>query len=279
MSQMTTCRWSFLDDVIHYQDAGINHMAVWRPKLCDFGEERCIELVRDAGIHVSSLGWAGGFTGGNGHSFHEAVEDARDAVLTAAALGAECLTIISGAQRGHIPSHARRLVIDGLASILDLACEYGVTLALQPMHRIFREEWTFLNSLDQTRDIIERFDHPYLRMAFGTYHLWQEPGLLARLPEIVPLIASVQVSDWRTPRCDNDRLLPGDGDIPLAEILSTLDHCGYRGTYELEVWSSELWKRDHVQLLADGRDRMVSLLKWVSRVDAPVGGRILPMGN
>lgn len=254
---------------MHYQDAGINRMAVWRPKLCDFGEERCIELVRDAGINVTSLGWAGGFTGGNGHTFDEAVEDARDAVLTAAALGADSLTIISGHQHGHIHSHARRVLVDGIAAILDLAGEYGVTLALQPMHRMFREEWTFLNTLDQTLEILGHFDHPYLRMAFGTYHLWQEPRLNARLREIVPLIASVQISDWRTPRCDNDRVLPGDGIIPLAEILATLDQYGYGGPYELEVWSAELWKRDHSELLTQGRDRLVSLFEGIAPIEDP----------
>ncbi len=259
MSQMTTCRWSFVEDVVHYQAAGINRIAIWRPKLCDFGEERSIDLVRDVGINVSSLGWAGGFTGANGHSFEEAVEDARSAILTAAALGAESLTIISGAQHGHIRSHCRRLLVDGIAEILDLACEQGVTLALQPMHPIFREEWTFLNALDPTLEILHHFDHPFLRMAFGTYHLWQEPRLIERLPDLIPLIASVQVSDWRTPRCDNDRFLPGDGVIPLADILSTLHRSGYVGPYEMEIWSNELWKTDHLELLYQSSERFASL--------------------
>ena len=75
MSQMTTCRSSFLEDVVNYQRAGISRMAVWRPKLNDFGEELCAEVIRDTGIEVSSLGWAGGFTGVNGHSYVEAVHD------------------------------------------------------------------------------------------------------------------------------------------------------------------------------------------------------------
>jgi sugar phosphate isomerase/epimerase len=264
MSQMTTYRWSFLEDVIHYQQAGINRMAIWRPKLADFGEERCIELIRDAGMEVSSLGWAGGFTGGNGHTFVEAVDDARSAILTAAELGAESLTIISGGQHHHIRSHARRLLREALEQILDVAEEHNVTLALQPMHPIYQEEWTFLISLDETQEILEAIDHPRVQMAFGTYHLWQEPRLIECLPAIVPMIASVQVSDWRPPRCDNDRHLPGDGMIPLAEILSTLHECGYRGSYEIEIWSAELWKSDYAQLLERSRRQFLSLFSGVT---------------
>lgn len=259
ISQMTTCRWSFMEDVLHYREAGIESLAAWRPKLCDFGEERCVDLVRDSGMRVTSLGWAGGFTGANGHSFDEAVDDAQEAIRDAAALGAESLTIISGAQQRHIHTHAQRLLVEGLEHVLDQAAEKGVTLALQPMHGIYRDEWTFLNTLDEALEILDRLDHPYLRLAFGTYHLWEEPRLLDRIGDVVPYLATVQLSDWRSPRCDNDRVLPGDGEIPLAEIVAALEQHGYDGAYEMEIWSTDLWKGDYFDLLSVCRDRFVGL--------------------
>ncbi len=261
MSQMTTNRWSFLEDVVSYQQAGISRMAIWRPKLNDLGEELSAEVIRDTGMRVSSLGWAGGFTGANGHTFVEAVHDTRSAIVTAAALGAESLTIISGPQEAHIDSHARRLLIEGIAECLDFACEHGVTLAVQPMHPLFHRDWTFLHALDETLELLTQFDHPLLKLAFGTYHLWQEPNLLERLPAIVPLIASVQISDWKpNPRCDNDRALPGDGVIPLSSILQTLQDAGYGGSYEIEVWSRDLWKSGADSLVETCLERVNSLL-------------------
>lgn len=268
MSQMTTCRWSFQEDVIRYREAGIHRIALWRPKLCDHGVEQSAKLLRDSGIGVTSLGWAGGFTGTHGHSFEDAVEDAREAVLTAAALDAQSLTLISGPFNGHIRSHARRLLVDGIAEILDLACESGVTLALQPMNRMYRNDWTFLNSLDETLEILEHFDHPYLRMAFGTYHLWQEPQLIERIPQLIPWIASVQLSDWRPSCGENDRFLPGDGVLPLADILSSLHSGGYCGPYEIEIWSNSLWKSDYRQLIADCRDGFLTLFNLSAELSA-----------
>ena len=84
VSEMTTFRWSFEEDVQHYSEAGIEAIGIWRQKLSDFGEEKGIELLRDSGLKVSSLMWAGGFTGSDGRSYKESVADARDAIQVAA---------------------------------------------------------------------------------------------------------------------------------------------------------------------------------------------------
>jgi len=55
MNEVTTYRWSLLDDVIAYSDAGYEAIGIWRPKLAEFGEERGIDLVRESGLSVSSV--------------------------------------------------------------------------------------------------------------------------------------------------------------------------------------------------------------------------------
>ena len=62
MNEMTTFRWSFEEDVQRYREAGYPAIGVWRQKLADFGEERGIELLRDSGLAVSNLMWAGGLS-------------------------------------------------------------------------------------------------------------------------------------------------------------------------------------------------------------------------
>ena len=225
-------------------------MGVWRRKLDEFGVERAVELLRDQQMGVSSLSWAGGFTGSGGLSFADAVEDARVAVREAAALGARTLSVVSGPRAGHIDTHAKRVLKEGISAVVDFAAEHGVVLALQPMAPLFSREWTFLNSLDATMEILSEFDHSHLGLAFGVYHLWQEPRLIERIGEAAHYIATVQLSDWKPPRNDTDRYLPGDGEIPIPAIVETLVRAGYRGDFEIDVWSSDLWKADYDSLLA-----------------------------
>ena len=98
LNETTTFRWSFEDDVANYAAAGIEAMGVWRQKLSDCGLDRASELLRQHRLMVSHLFWAGGFTGSAGHSYRESVDDTADALRTAAALGARCLVVCSGAR-------------------------------------------------------------------------------------------------------------------------------------------------------------------------------------
>lgn len=261
VNEITTYRWSFFEDVTAYREAGIPGIGIWRPKLVEFGEERGIDLIQESGLSVSSLSWAGGFTGSNGQTFTEALDDTRGAVRIAGRLKADCLVVISGSRSGHTGNHARRLLVDALKALADLAGEQQVTLAVQPMQPMFCREWTFLTTLDETLDVLSRCDHPSVGMAFNVYHLWREPELQERIPEIVPYVSTVQLSDGRhPPRSDMDRCQLGEGEIPLATILRAFLDADYQGFYEIEIWSDDLWNSEDPDLLKCCRSRFEALV-------------------
>ncbi len=245
---------------MHYREQSVEGIGVWRPKLAEFGEERGVELLNESGLRVTSLSWAGGFTGTNGFSFEEAIDDAADAIQTAEQIQAECVVLVSGSRSGHTANHARRIVVEALKRLGDVAGEAGVFLAIQPMHNMFANEWTFLTSLDDTLDILDRCQHPQLKMAFDVYSLWQEPELLSRIPELTPHLATVRISDWQEPRSDSDRYLPGDGLIPLQPIMNAMVNAGYGGCFEIEIWSEHHWASNYFQLVSDCCERFRSLL-------------------
>lgn len=254
ITQMTTYRQSFAEDVVGCRAAGIDRIGVWRRKLEDFGMERAVEVLRDHGVSVSSVSWGGGFTGASGLSFDEALDDTYAAIRQSARLGAHALTIVSGGRAGHIHSHARRLLLEGLGAALDVAAAQGVTLALQPMAREYAREWTFLESLQEALEIVRAFDHPFLGIAVGTCHIWQQPQIVELLESAAPYIATVQLSDWTTDRVDDRRSLPGEGQIPLSSFVQALQRGGYRGDFEIDVWSADLWKIDARTWLGDCTD-------------------------
>jgi sugar phosphate isomerase/epimerase len=227
----------------------------------EFGEERAIELLRDSSLDVSTVSWIGGFTGTNGYGFRDSIWDARETIRFAGEVGAESVVVLSGSRGSHTLNHARRLLLEALRELADDAEAAGVDLALQPMHPMFASDWTFLSSLDEAVDILAMTGHRRVKLAFDTYHLWQEPDLLARLPELVPLLGVVQVSDWREPpRSRHDRLLPGDGIIPLAEILGSLIRAGFQRHFDLQVWAEATWDEDYLELLRRARRQFEALL-------------------
>ena len=84
ISQLTTSRWDLPEEIARLADHGFDCLSLWRAKLSDIGPAAAASLLTGAGMRVSSLQWAGGFTGGDGRTFAESIEDAAEAIETAA---------------------------------------------------------------------------------------------------------------------------------------------------------------------------------------------------
>ncbi|MBX3413241.1 MAG: sugar phosphate isomerase/epimerase [Pirellulales bacterium] len=252
MNEVTTYRWSFEEDVAHYARAGIPAIGVWRQKLSDFGEEKGIELLEESGLAVSNLLWGGGFTGSDGRSFRDSVDDARDAIRLAGAMKAGCLVLYTGGRGGHTHGHARRLFRDALAQLVPLAGELNVPLAIEPMHVNYAADWTFLTCLDDTLELMVPFDANYVRLAFDTYHFGDHPQLLARIPELAARVSIVHLADsHKTPGAEQNRCPLGTGALPLKEILSGFAAAGYDGYCDVELFGEAVENADYALLLRD----------------------------
>jgi sugar phosphate isomerase/epimerase len=251
ISELTTFRWTFEEDVEHYRAAGIGAIGVWRQKLADCGEERGARLLAEAGMFPSSLQWAGGFTGSEDRSHDESLVDARQAIATAARLGCRTLLLHSGARGIHTHNHARRLFRQALDRLLPLGEERGVTLAIEPMRGACGSDFTFLQCLDETLDLVASYDSPALGIALDTWHWGHEAGLFQRLPQIVPRLALVQLGDSRLPPGkEPDRCPLGDGSVPLERIVRELTAAGYDGFYEVELMGEEIETGDYGEIIA-----------------------------
>ncbi len=246
LNHTTTWRWSPEDDVRIYRRAGLQAIGLSYHKLLRFGLKESIPAIRRSGLRVSSLGWAGGFAGlAGGYRYEDAVQDGKRLLKLARLLNAESVTIISGPQRGHIRPQAMRCLQDGLFELSLVAERLGVRLALQPMHPLFSEKWSFLSSLQDTCNAVRSFDPQVVGVSLGTYHVCDDPDFEHYTRLLLPYIANVTVSDWKeSTDGDNDRAIPGQGVTPLVTMVSHLEKIGYRGRYEVEVWSRDTWAKD-----------------------------------
>ena len=255
LSQFTTMRWSLPDELLHLKAIGFDGIGLWRPKVSEIGEEAAAEMIRDTDVGVASLSFVGGFTGRNGFSFRDAMADGRDAICDAALLGAENVIVVGGSRNLHTVGHCRRLVIQALRELSEFAMVHGVKLSLLPMLNFFAPTWTFLHTLDDTLALLAQVNRPAVGLAFDTYHLWREPRLIERIPQLASFTNVVQVSDSRrAPQTDSDRCFPGEGHIPLTDIVRAFQHAGYEGYFDLQVWSDEGWEKSSEEVSRLCRD-------------------------
>jgi len=233
ISQLATLRWELGDEVTHLARHGFDSIAVWRTKLSDVGVAAAAAVIGQAGLRVSSLQWAGGFTGGDGRSFAESVDDAFEAIEAAAELGAEALVVHSGCRGGHTRSHAHRLLAEALDALAPEALARGVTLAVKPMHPAVAAGGSFLTSPADAIAWVDRFDHPAVRLALDLWHFGHDHRLAELLGELAARTAVVQVADCGgAPHADAERLPPGQGSLPLAGLVAGLIEQGYSGPIE-----------------------------------------------
>ena len=250
MNEVTTFRWSFEEDVENYQLAGYRSIGVWRQKVTDGGEDEAIDLISSCDLSVSHLSWAGGFTGSDGRSLSESVDDVVDALHLAARMRAGCLVIYPGGRNNHTFRHAGRLLRTALNEILPFAEDLEIPLALEPMHAACATDWTFLTDIDSVLDILEEFDSPLLKLAYDTYHFPCTRGQLPALADLAPHLALVHLGDRRLPpNLDQERCPLGSGRVPLLGIVTTLQDAGYSGAFDVKLMGQEIEGTDYWQLL------------------------------
>ena len=255
ISETTTFRWSLEEDAARYSAAGIPAIGLWRHKLSDCGVSKARDLLSCNRLKVSHLFWAGGFTGNDGRSYRESIEDATEAIRTAAALDCPTLSIYSGPRAGHTYNHARRLTRGALIELAPQAAELGLTLAIEPMHPGCAAQWTFLNSLDDALGLLDSVAHPHVKMVLDTYHLGLDGGLVERIAQAAPRIALVQLGDARQPpEGEQNRCRLGEGIVPLGEIVAALKTAGYDGYYDVELLGEEIETNEYSSLLEHAKE-------------------------
>ncbi len=262
MNELSTYSWTFDQDVFRYLAAGYEGIGVWRPKLTDYGEQKGMELLRESGLAVSNLLWAGGFTGSDGLGYRESIEDAAEAIRLAQELQTDCLVVYSGSRAGHTHNHARRMTRQALAELLPVAQNAGVTLALEPVHEDTGGEWSFLNDLQGAVDFLDSLSSTSFKLVFDTYHLGLAPVDLRLVESIASRIAIVHLADARQPpNGEPNRCLLGQGSVPLADIAAALLEGGFTGYWDVELMGEDVEGISYDHILQQSRQAMTQLLQ------------------
>ena len=251
INEVTTYRWTLEEDVLALTNHGFSGIGLWRPKLNEYGIDKAVELLKEHQLEVSSVSWAGGFTGSDGRSFHDSLCDAMDAVQAASQVGAKHVILLSGGRNNHTKNHARRMIVRAFEELNEAADAVGVSLAVEPMHPGCGSEWTIVNDVRQTLDVIGELSRGNVGLVLDTYHLGFDPEILNWLPDIIRHIKIVQVGDGKhLPLGEQNRCLLGEGCVPLREIVQLLIAGGYDGYLEAEVLGEEVEHLPYDHVLA-----------------------------
>lgn len=245
---ITTKPWSIEEAAKNFSQSGVKGITVWRDALAGRNIKNTGEMLRSQGLSVVSLCRGGFFPSTDASKRQAAIDDNRRAIEEAHELGTDLIVLVCGADPGQALEVSRQQIQDGILTVLPEAQAAGVRLAIEPLHPMYADIRSAINTLAQANDMSIAIDSPWVGVAVDVYHLWWDPQLEAeikRCGEHEKLFA-FHVCDWKSPTVDmlNDRGLMGEGCIPLQKIRSWVEATGFDGFIEVEIFSNEYWKLD-----------------------------------
>jgi len=250
---MTTKPWDLPTAVKKYSQAGVGGLGLWRQWLEGRTLEASKALLDDHGIKAVSLVRGGFFPGLTPAERSASLDDNRRALDEAAAIGAPQLVLVCGARPDQSLSENRRQIMEGIAACIDHAASVGVKLSIEPLHPMYADCRSAVNTIGQCNDIIDQLGEAWVGIAADVYHIWWDPNLEQEIRRAGKRILGFHVCDWLTPTQDflNDRGLMGEGCIDIRDIREQVETAGFSGWIEVEIFSSRHWDRDQDAFLSD----------------------------
>lgn len=255
---ITTKSWSVEEAAENYQRVGVKGISVWRQYLEGRDIVRTGDMLRSHDLEIVSLVRGGFFPSTSSDKRNRAIEDNKKAVDEAAALGAPMIVLVCGADPGQPLETSRAQIQAGIETVLPYAIDAGVKLAIEPLHPMYADIRSAVNTMAQANDMAEAIGSDHVGVAADVYHIWWDPDLRKELNRCGKNgnLYAFHICDWMSPTVDflNDRGLMGEGCIPIRAIRGWAEEAGFTGFNEVEIFSDRLWATDQKEFL----DRIVA---------------------
>jgi sugar phosphate isomerase/epimerase len=230
-------------DISLWRELGVDHVGLISPKLEAEGWEAAESMIRSAGLRVSNIST-------EQHVLTESLH-------LAASLGAGTVYICSGPAGPRPWEEASANFCKETAPMAELADRLGVRLAVEPTNPL-RADVSFVYSL---RDAVDLAASAGIGVVVDLYSCWYERHFDRLVRDHVSSIGLVQVCDYALGTYDTpNRVVPGDGDIPIERRLATVLEAGYPGVFDLEVMGPRVEAQGYRDVARRSVDRTSEIL-------------------
>jgi sugar phosphate isomerase/epimerase len=257
LSAISTFTWDLDADLRFYADAGITNVGISVAKLERFGWDEGARRIVDAGLRVTNLIGIGPFHLARPDRWDAQRERIMRALDTATTVGAECLVFTTG-PAGPLPwDEAAGALELALAPVLPEARSRGVPFAIEHTNSL-RVDIGFVHTLADAIDLARELD---VGVCMEVNACWAERGLVDTVRAGVDRLRLVQVSDFAVGTLSTpNRLVPGDGDVPLTRVLGDVLAAGYPGCFDLELVGPRIDDEGYESACRRSIDRLTEML-------------------
>lgn len=165
--------------------------------------------------------------------FARGVREQLDRVIDIAAdLGARSIYMLTGGHGSFSWEEAAGIFCEAVAPCAARARAAGVALLIENAPPLYAD----IHIAHSLRDTVALAEMAGIGVCIDIFSCWTEAGLKESIERGMPRCKLVQVSDYvYGDRSLPSRAVPGDGAIPLQQIVGWIVGAGYNGVFDLEL--------------------------------------------
>lgn len=152
---ITTRPWNIEQAAKHYASVGVKGITVWRDALEGRNIATTGQMLRDHNLKIVSLCRGGFFASKDPSKRRAAIDDNRKAIEEASLLETNKIVLVCGADPAQSLEESRKQIHDGISAIIPDARAANVRLAIEPLHPMYADARSAINTLRQANDLAE----------------------------------------------------------------------------------------------------------------------------
>jgi 4-hydroxyphenylpyruvate dioxygenase len=244
LSQVCTLNSPFERDIEDYAAGACRAVELWLGKLESYLQSHSptdvVALLKSHDMTAPVASYQGGLLTSQGDERREHWDHFRRRLALCRELGVKTLVVAADIV-GPLTNQDLDRVRTSLTEVAQAGERAGVRVALE-----FQARAAFINNLE-TAAVVADIGSPHLGICLDLFHYYVGPSKTEDLAYLsLENLFHVQLCDLaghtRDLGTDADRVLPGDGDIPISPVIRRLREIGYDGPVSIELMNPAIWQ-------------------------------------
>ena len=267
----TTMKADLVTDIRVAGQAGYDVVEVWAAKLDGFLKTGTLDdvahLLAEAGVTAHAINSIERITFRDPAGKSEVRGRCKQLGRYAQAIGCPYIVVVpSPLPEGVDLVDVRRESVAVLRELAVIAREYDVGLAFE----FLGFSWCSVRTLAEAWAIVREVDRPNVGLVIDTCHFYAGDSTLESIAQMDPARLWIfHINDVEdVPKAeitDAHRLLPGEGVIPLRDIIGAVRDIGYDGVCSVELFRPEYWEWEPLRLAEEAKRKTEELLMACGR--------------
>jgi sugar phosphate isomerase/epimerase len=245
LAQVCTLNAPFEQDIADYAAGQCRAVELWFGKLETYLQSHSIDDVRrlldEHEIVAPVASYQGGLLVSQGEARRVAWEHFDRRLAICRDLGVRTIVLVGDVLQPLAQQDFDRLMMS-LNQAAEQATSYAVRVALE-----FQAAAKLPNNLQTAVSLVAQVGHPLLGLCLDAFHYYTGPSKADDLSYLTnENLFHVQLCDLagtaRELATDSDRVLPGDGDFALEQIVARLKEIAYNGYVSVELMNPQIWQ-------------------------------------